>query len=67
MLRILRRRPLEYEIVRQGGSHRRLESPNGYPALLFAFHDGDSLPPGLVKKILVDDVGLSPEEALDLL
>lgn len=67
LLRVLKREPLSYVIVRQSGSHRRMESENGYEALIFAFHDGDTLPPGLVRKILTKDVGLSIEEALDLL
>jgi len=64
---LLAREPLSYAIVRQKGSHRRLESSRGYPPLLFAFHDGDSIPPGLVRKVLVKDVGLSVDEAVAIL
>lgn len=39
LLRVLMREPLSYRIVRQRGSHRRLESAMGFPPLLFAFHD----------------------------
>ena len=63
---LLRRRPLGYQVTHQTGSHRKLESDH-YPPLLFAFHDRDTVPPGLVRKILTKDVGLSKQEALDLL
>lgn len=67
LLAVLKRKPLEYRITEQTGSHRKLESPNGYPPLGFSFHDKTTLPRGLVKKILTKDVGLSEEEALRLL
>lgn len=38
LLTILERKPLSYRIVRQSGSHRRLEAP-GRPSFSFAFHD----------------------------
>ena len=63
--RVLERAPLGYQTVRQSGSHRRMESL-GRPALTFAFHDGVSLPPGLVRKVLCSDVGLAESEALAL-
>jgi predicted RNA binding protein YcfA (HicA-like mRNA interferase family) len=66
--RVLEREPLAYSAATgTGGSHTKLMSANGYPELLFAFHDGQTLPPGLVRKILVKDVGLTPEAALALL
>lgn len=67
LLRILLRKPLSYEVVRQSGSHRRLESPNGYPPLTFSFRDSATVAPGLVRKILVKDIGLDEQEALELL
>jgi predicted RNA binding protein YcfA (HicA-like mRNA interferase family) len=67
LLAILMRQPLNYRIVRQHGSHRRLESSSGYPPLGFAWHDGVTIPPGLVRKVLTRDVGLSIEEAKELL
>lgn len=67
MLRLLQREPLAYTVVSNTGSHRKLVSAGGYPPLIFAFHDGDTLPRGLVRKILTKDVGLSIEEALALL
>lgn len=61
---ILFRKPLSYEVVRQSGSHKTLESSNGYPPLGFSWHDGVDLPPGLVRKVLTKDVGLSNADAL---
>lgn len=66
LLSILMREPLNYEIARQRGSHRRLKSP-GRPSLTFAFHDGATVGPGLVRKVLCRDVGLSEDEALRVL
>jgi predicted RNA binding protein YcfA (HicA-like mRNA interferase family) len=66
MLAILMREPLCYAITRQRGSHRKLESRNGYPPLGFSFHDRATIPPGLVRKILVHDVGLTEEQATEL-
>lgn len=65
LLRILER-DLGYRVVRTSGSHRVLESP-GRPRLVFAYHSGQTFPPGLVRKILVKDVGLVEERALELL
>ncbi|MFI7586254.1 type II toxin-antitoxin system HicA family toxin [Spongisporangium articulatum] len=66
LFRVLTRQPLAYSVVRQNGSHRTLESLD-YPRLTFAFHDGATVPPGLVRKILTKDVGLSDDDALGLL
>ena len=52
--------------MRQSGSHRRMESP-AYPPLTFAFHDKATIPAGLVRKILIRDVGLAEDEARKLL
>jgi predicted RNA binding protein YcfA (HicA-like mRNA interferase family) len=65
-LAILTSEPLNYRVVRQSGSHRRLEA-DGRPTLTFAFHDGTTIAPGLVRKIFVNDVGLTDEEARELL
>lgn len=67
LLRVLLREPLGYEIVRQNGSHRKLESRNGYPDIGFSFHDGVTVPGGAVKKILVKDVGLNDDKARELI
>jgi predicted RNA binding protein YcfA (HicA-like mRNA interferase family) len=45
-----------------GGSHRKLEA-EGRPTLNFAFHDGDEVGPALVRSILVRQVGLTLEQA----
>jgi predicted RNA binding protein YcfA (HicA-like mRNA interferase family) len=66
MLAILLREPLGYEVARQKGSHRLLESRNGYAPLRFSFHDRATIPPGLVRKILMQDVGLTEDQARDL-
>lgn len=66
LLRLLERAPLSYRVVRQTGSHRRLEA-SGRPPLTFAFHDAQELPPGLVRKILKRDVGLADDEVVALL
>jgi predicted RNA binding protein YcfA (HicA-like mRNA interferase family) len=64
LLVVLTRPPLRYQVVRQAGFHRRLKSAAGYPPLTFAWHDGATIPPGLVRKVLVQQVGLSVQEAL---
>jgi len=66
LLAVLERQPLGYRVVRQSGSHRRMQSPDR-PPLTFAFHDKATVPAGLVRKILVRDVGLDEEEARKLL
>jgi predicted RNA binding protein YcfA (HicA-like mRNA interferase family) len=66
LLAVLERQPLGYVVVRRSGSHRRMESPHR-PPLTFAFHDGATIPAGLVRKILIKDVGLDEEEARKLL
>jgi predicted RNA binding protein YcfA (HicA-like mRNA interferase family) len=63
LLAILEREPLAYETTRQSGSHRRMESRNGYPPLGFSFHDRVTIPPRTVRKILVQDVGLTEDQA----
>jgi predicted RNA binding protein YcfA (HicA-like mRNA interferase family) len=67
LLRILLREPLGYEVKSQNGSHRKLESVNGYPKLGFSFHDGVTIPGRTVKKILVKDVGLEENQAIELI
>lgn len=67
MLAILKREPLAYEVARQKGSHRTLESRNGYPPMRFWAHDGKTLAPGAVREILVKKAGLDEEQAATLL
>jgi predicted RNA binding protein YcfA (HicA-like mRNA interferase family) len=66
LLGVLKRKPLNYRVARQTGSHRRLLSPD-YPPLMFAFHDSATIPPHGVRKTLVDEVGLGEGEARKLL
>lgn len=56
---------LGYACVRQNGSHRRYEAPGRKP-ITVAFHDSADIPPGLVRSILVRQVGMSVEEALEV-
>ncbi len=66
LLATLERTPLGYRVARQAGSHRRLKAPDR-PPLTFAFHDNATIPSGLVRKILVRDIGLAEDEARKLL
>lgn len=59
-------RGLGYSVKSQRGSHKKLTA-DGRLDLMFAFHKGIEVPPGLVRKILVKDVGLTEDEALALL
>lgn len=60
--RALERPPLNYRSCTSKGSHVRLEA-EGRPRLLFAFHDSDTIGPQLVRTILMKQVGLTEEEA----
>lgn len=66
VVRLLERGPLYYTIKRQRGSHKHFASEN-YPDVLFSYHDGKSLAPGELRKLLVGIVGLSEEDALRLI
>lgn len=66
LLAVLMREPLGYRVVRQRGSHRILAAP-GRPRLTYAFHDRQNIPPGVVRDVLVHQVGLEEQDALDLL
>lgn len=65
-LSVLTREPLSYEITRQKGSHRTLEAKDR-PKLLWSYHDAADVPPGVIRKYLVNQIGLSEAEALTLL
>ncbi|HUF33262.1 MAG TPA: type II toxin-antitoxin system HicA family toxin [Acidimicrobiales bacterium] len=67
LLKVLTCDKLGYEVVRQRGSHRQLASSNGYPPLTFAFGDNDMIGPTMVKKVLMQSVGLTDEEVLEVL
>lgn len=66
LLAVLERQPLGYRTVRRSGSHRTLKA-EGRRTIVFAFHDRDTVAPGLVRRILVREAGLTEEEALKLL
>lgn len=66
LYRILSRAPLNYRVERQSGSHRKLVA-EGRPDLRMAFHDQEEIPGGLVREILVKQVGLTVDEAKSLL
>jgi predicted RNA binding protein YcfA (HicA-like mRNA interferase family) len=66
LLAVLEREPLNYRVSRQSGSHRRMKAP-GRPPLTFAFHDKATVPSGLVRKVLVRDIGLAEDEVRKLL
>ena len=66
-LAALRRAPLGYSVTRQAGSHRRLSSANGYPDIGFSWHDGETLPGSLLRRYLMNEVGLTEDEALAIL
>jgi predicted RNA binding protein YcfA (HicA-like mRNA interferase family) len=65
LLKVLTREPLNYAIVRQQVSHRRLKA-QGRPTLTFAFHAKRTLAPGEVRDVLVKDAGLDVDEARGL-
>jgi predicted RNA binding protein YcfA (HicA-like mRNA interferase family) len=66
LLAILTREPLNYRVVRQTGSHRRLKAQDR-PPITFAFHDSRTLRPWQVRDVLVSQVGLAETEALSLI
>lgn len=55
-----------YEEKRVRGSHRILRCP-GRQGITFSFHDGADISPGLVRSILVREVGLTVDEALEVI
>jgi predicted RNA binding protein YcfA (HicA-like mRNA interferase family) len=64
VLRLLQRE-FGYTVVRRSGSHRILKAPDR-PRIIFAFHDKDEVGPSLLRDILVKQVGLSLEEAKEV-
>ena len=64
--RVLLRAPLNYSVARQTGSHRRFVAA-GRPSLTFSYLGCSTMVPGVVRKIVVKDVGLTEEQALKLL
>lgn len=67
-LALLQRNPLSYQIVRQTGSHRKLESDYpGADPIGFSYHDNKTVPSGVLRKWLLVNAGLTEEEAKELL
>lgn len=48
------------------GSHQRLVSDLGHSPITFAFHDTATISPRTVRAILVEQVGLTLEEAMEV-
>ena len=69
LLRLLKRAPLSYKEVPGGtrGSHRKLVSDAGYPPLRFSFHDSVEVGGTMIKKILLDQVGVDEATAMAIL
>jgi len=55
-----------FEIVRTKGSHYRLRHPDGRVTTV-PVHRNDSIPKGLLRKIIREDLKISLEEFLELL
>ncbi|HEY6897968.1 MAG TPA: type II toxin-antitoxin system HicA family toxin [Rhodocyclaceae bacterium] len=51
---------LGWELKRQSGSHRTL-SREGWPDMVFAFHDGEEIGPRMLARIAKHS-GLTPED-----
>ena len=57
---------LEFIVVRIKGSHHRMKHPDGRITTI-PVHKNDPVAKGLLRKILREDVKLSPEELKDYL
>jgi predicted RNA binding protein YcfA (HicA-like mRNA interferase family) len=66
LLTVLQAEPLRYRIVRQKGSHRKLEAPD-HPPIIFSFHNSQTIRPSTVKDTLCNQIGLSEQQARALL
>jgi len=66
LLTILCREPLGYTFTQDGTSHCKLRAADR-PTIGFAFHDRATIPPGLVRRILVNQVGLTVEQAREVI
>lgn len=67
--KVLKKKPLRYVVspAPGGGSGKKLTSPEGFPELILHFHNNAQLAPGLIRNIMVKQIGLTEEEALRLL
>jgi predicted RNA binding protein YcfA (HicA-like mRNA interferase family) len=63
---ILCREPLNYYIVSQRGSHKKLKSKN-YPTIQYCFHNSREISGIEIKKILITVIGLTLEQELELI
>ena len=66
LIKCLCRSPLCYKIVRQRGSHRTLKSKQ-YPILRISYHDTVEISGFRVKKILMEEVGLTEIMAVEVI
>ena len=66
LLRILQRKPLSCSIIRTRGSHRTLRRPSGR-TVHYAHHETKELSGHQVRNVLIDDLGLTEKEALEVL
>ena len=57
---------LDFEEVRQSGSHKTFKHKDGR-ILTIAFHSNKPIPPGLLNKIIKQDLGISREKFSELL
>lgn len=66
-LRQILKKKLGYRVVPKSGhgSHMFLDA-EGRPRILWAFHNGDTLAPGLVRSVLVKQAGLTLDEAREV-
>ena len=64
VLRLLAR--VGYTEVRRRGSHRKMVA-DGRGDIIFAYHDKVTIPPHVLRKMLVDVAGLTEDEIEDLL
>lgn len=53
---------LGYRRARQSGSHVTLVA-DGRPAITWAYHNGQTVPPRVLRDILVNQVGLTMDQA----
>jgi predicted RNA binding protein YcfA (HicA-like mRNA interferase family) len=60
------RKPLSYFIVRSVGSHKTLSSLH-YKTITFAFHDNRELSGVEVHDVLVNQIGLTPDFAREVI
>jgi predicted RNA binding protein YcfA (HicA-like mRNA interferase family) len=63
LLALLKRSPLSYREERVKGSHRALRSTI-YRPVTFSFHDGQEIRPRTVRAVLVEQVGMTEDDAL---